>query len=97
MNPIEQLRADLASRLPSATFRMDPPDEPSGPWFLDIQDRGRCVVVEWRPERGFGLSVVATSSIWDGYGDMPDETCIHISEALGIAMRRIRGDAGVPA
>jgi DNA-binding XRE family transcriptional regulator len=71
MNPIEQLREELAGRFPGLPLELDAPAEAGGPWFLDVR-RGAGlapVVVEWRPDRGFGVS----TPDGEDYGAGPDE------------------------
>ncbi len=71
MNQLQRLRDDLAKRFPGLPAEIDEPADPGGSWFLDVK-RGADippVVVEWRPDRGFGVS---TPSEGD-YGCGPDE------------------------
>ena len=59
MNQVERLRDDLTRRFPILTVSLDAPaDESRGSWFLDVQRDADLppIVVEWRPDRGFGVS-----------------------------------------
>ena len=58
MNPIETLRADLERQLPITSLEIDAPALARGVWHLDIRPVApqRWVVVEWRHDRGFGVS-----------------------------------------
>lgn len=58
MNQIERLRDDLKRRFPDLSMEIDAPlDEERGSWHLDIWREGaRMINVEWRPDRGFGVS-----------------------------------------
>ena len=71
MNQIERLRDDLARRFPGLAMEIDAPEVDGGPWFLDVRCDGDTspVVVEWRPDRGFGVSTPGA----DDYGSGPDE------------------------
>lgn len=69
MNPIQSLEQQVRQRFPQAHTVLDPSGEAAGPWFLDIELDGHPVTVEWRPERGFGI----TSNVAAGYGEGPDE------------------------
>ncbi len=71
MNQVERLRDDLVKRFPDLTIAIDEPADVQGSWFLDVRrdDGARPVVVEWRPDRGFGVSTPAA----DDYGSGPDE------------------------
>lgn len=69
MNALEQLRERLAVRFPDATLAIDPSETETGSWFLDAALQGHVVVVEWRPDRGFGIATPSR----DDYGAKPDE------------------------
>jgi hypothetical protein len=72
MNQIEQLLVELLKRFPALTIEMNPPvDRERGTWHLDIErgDGRSPVIVEWRPDRGFGVSTPAD----DDYGIGPDK------------------------
>jgi DNA-binding XRE family transcriptional regulator len=71
MNQIEKLRDDLTKRFPDLPVEIDAPADNRGPWFLDIRPTGNAlpIVVEWRPDRGFGVSTAGA----DDYGAGPDE------------------------
>ena len=86
MNQIEQLREDLIGRFPNHVMTIDPSDNPRGNWFLDIE-RGNAspVVVEWRPERGFGISTAKV----DHFGLGPDEIYTDTKSAYDRVVRLI--------
>lgn len=79
MNPIERLRDDLARRFPSIAAEIDPPADEEGLWQLDVRpgEGAPWVVVEWRPDLGFGVSTPGE----DDYGTKPDETYQNIKSA----------------
>jgi DNA-binding XRE family transcriptional regulator len=71
MIAIEKLYEDLVKRFPSLVIKLDPSGTVTGSWFLDVYREGDLypVNVEWRPDRGFG---VTTPAPWD-YGTGVDE------------------------
>lgn len=71
MNQIEKLRDDLMKRFPDIPIEIDAPADDRGPWFLNMERAGGvpAVVVEWRPDRGFGVSTPGA----DDFGMGPDE------------------------
>jgi hypothetical protein len=71
MEPIEGLRDDLAGRFPGLAMEIDPPAAGAGSWQLDVRPGGESpwIVVEWRPDLGFGISTPGA----DDYGTKPDE------------------------
>lgn len=82
MNEIECLRDLLADRFPTASVSLDPPDVPTGNWWLDVELDGHHVVVEFRPGKGFGISTPTA----DDYGVGPDE----IYERATTAYERVK-------
>lgn len=69
MNEVERLKESLAARFPTACLTIDRPKIESGGWFLDATLQGHLVVVEWRADRGFGISTPSE----DDFGAKPDE------------------------
>ena len=81
MNQIERLRDDLVRRFPELSADIDAPTDERGSWFLDVRRAGEGlspVVVEWRPDRGFGVSTPRD----DDYGAGPDEVYTNVKAAL---------------
>ena len=72
MNQVERLRDDLRRRFPALAMEISPPaDRDRGIWDLEIR-RGtdlRPIIVEWRSDRGFGVSTPEESD----YGVGVDE------------------------
>jgi DNA-binding transcriptional regulator YiaG len=81
MNDLEQLRDRLANRFPNASLAIDAPDVDTATWFLDAELQGHLVVVQWRVDRGFGISTPAR----DDFGAKPHE----LYESLEAAYDRV--------
>jgi DNA-binding XRE family transcriptional regulator len=73
MNQIEKLRDDLGRRFPQLTLTIDAPGDPQrGTWHLDVERPGALpLVVEWRPDRGFGVSAIDDDD--PAFGAGPEE------------------------
>ncbi len=71
INLIERIQDELTGRFPKLRIEIDPSETETGSWFLDVFREGGLdpVNVEWRPDRGFG---VTTPAPWD-YGTGVDE------------------------
>jgi DNA-binding XRE family transcriptional regulator len=69
MTPIEQLQKRVEQRFGDAQCELDVPAAPEGRWFLDVSLGEQVLVVEWRPDRGFGIS----TPVNDAFGAGPDE------------------------
>ena len=82
MNAIEKLEKQIGERFPNATLAIDRPAHARGRWFLDVSLRDHAVVVEWRPDKGFGISTPSG----DSYGEGPDE----VFPDADAAWRRVR-------
>lgn len=82
MNQIERIRDDLLGRFPGLDAEIDPPaDTKGGTWHLDVRREGASpVVVEWRPDRGFGVSTAEDDD--PAYGIGPDEVYPNAGAAL---------------
>jgi transcriptional regulator with XRE-family HTH domain len=87
MNQIERLRDELTRRFPGLVVEFDAPADASGPWFLDVRrDAGASpVVIEWRPDRGFGVSTPGA----DDYGTGPDEVYTNAKATFDRVVRLI--------
>jgi DNA-binding XRE family transcriptional regulator len=82
VNQIERLQADLARRFPDLETELDAPIKATSPWFLDVlRESLPRVVIEWRPDRGFGVSTPGP----EDYGMGPDE----VYPNLGAAFDRV--------
>jgi hypothetical protein len=62
MTDLERLVDALRASSPDLHLTLDWSGEPGVPGWLDITEHGRFVAVEWRPRRGFGVSLVETSN-----------------------------------
>lgn len=80
LNQIQRLRRDLLERLPDLVADIDEPADERGSWFLDLRREGRAnsIVVEWRPDRGFGVSTLTSGD----YGSGPDEVYPNVRAAF---------------
>lgn len=87
MNQIAKLRDHLRNRFPDILMEVDAPADDSGRWFLDIRSTGNAgsIVVEWRPDRGFGVSTPGG----DDYGTGPDEVYTNIKDTFDRVVRLI--------
>lgn len=97
MNRLEKLRDDLIRRFPDLSAEIDAPAEESGPAFLDLRRDGDVlplVVVEWRPDRGFGVSAVGANG--NGYGIGPDHVYDRPDEAFNQIVRMVLRECAVP-
>jgi hypothetical protein len=56
MNEIEIIEQDLRNRLPGATITIDAPSDPAGTWYVDVKDLHQALTIQWRRDRGFGVS-----------------------------------------
>ncbi|SIN79299.1 Helix-turn-helix domain-containing protein [Singulisphaera sp. GP187] len=95
MNQIERIHDELAKRFPNLPINLDEPANEKGPWFLFAQ-RGEGLphlAIEWRPDRGFGVSTPGD----DEFGMGPDEVYSNAREATDRAVELIEtGGRSVP-
>ena len=87
MNQVERLRDDLLNRFPGLSAEIDEPADHQGSWFLDVGREGGApsIVVEWRPDRGFGVSTPCE----DDYGTGPDEVYPNMETAFDRVVRLV--------
>lgn len=77
MNDLQKLCVAIAAGVPEATIAIDAPLAPNGAWWADIVCRAQRAIVEWKPDRGFGVS-----SDVAGYGEGADTVTSSASQAL---------------
>ncbi len=70
MNDIETLKKRLESTMSDASFSMDPGEQPGSSWFLDCRRGTRFIVIEWRPEWGFGLHANLVPDVDENFSDV---------------------------
>ncbi len=70
MNEIEKVEAHLAKAHPEAKVELTPPARSDGVWWLDIDLRGKRLVIEWNSSTGFGV----TTPDSDSFGERADES-----------------------
>lgn len=94
MNGIQTLIELLRAQDPGLELELDRPENPQAPWWLNIKRRDQWVVVEWRPARGFGVSLMERGNPLSGLFSGPDEVfedveaaAHHVLELLGIEER----------
>ena len=68
MNDIEIIEYDLRNRFPGATVTIDAPTDPAGSWYVDVRDNHQALTIQWRRDRGFGVSAASGE-----YGEGPEE------------------------
>jgi len=85
MHEVERLHADLTRRFPGVGIEIDPAETETGSWFVTLPRAAGLapVVIEWRPDRGFGLSTPGP----DDYGSGVDEALPDAKAAYDSAVR----------
>ncbi|MEZ5944354.1 MAG: helix-turn-helix transcriptional regulator [Planctomycetaceae bacterium] len=74
MSPLEQIKEALSSNFPDIEIVVRKADDPNGMQFLNVYSDNLEVSVEWKPDRGFGLSSFRSDAHdLDGAYDAPDE------------------------
>lgn len=72
MNEIERIKDGIVKEVPTVTSHIDIPAGQGKSYWLDVSHRDRFVVVEWKPNRGFGVSDISSPENV-GFGDGVDE------------------------
>ena len=74
MSPIDEIKAALTTEFPEAEIVVRKADDPKGMQFLNVFADDLEVAVEWKSDRGFGLSCFRSGAdALDGAYDTPDE------------------------
>ncbi len=74
MSPIDEIKDALAAEFPEAEIVVRKADDPKGIQFLNVFADDLEIAVEWKTDRGFGLSCFRSDSdALDGAFDTPDE------------------------
>jgi len=79
MNAIQELEQQVKGIFPEATTRIDEGEEETSPWWLDITLEHKRLTVEWRPGRGFGVTLVTAET---AYGEGPEHVVQTVDEAI---------------
>ncbi len=96
MSEIDVLVDLLRAALPNVELSLDLPTEPGSPAWLDVERQGRVVSVEWRPRRGFGISLLETSGDpRAGLFEGPDEILLNPYAARDCILSLLGADASV--
>lgn len=78
VNAIEELQREIENRLEDARISVDAPDTPNGTWWVDVEHEGKTASVEFRHDKGFGVS----GPRGGGYGEGPDIVVTDASTAV---------------
>jgi DNA-binding transcriptional regulator YiaG len=73
ITPIEQLAEKLRTRFPQGRSELDPTAKKGGTWYLDVDESGHGVHVQWKPRAGSRGGFGITSATEIGYGEGADE------------------------
>jgi len=74
MSPIDEIREALAAEFPETEIVVRKADDPQGFHFLNVFADDLEVAVEWKPDRGFGLSCFRSDAdVLEGAFETPDE------------------------
>jgi hypothetical protein len=88
LNDIEVLECDLRSHFPDAQVEIDAPSDSAGTWYVDVRRDRHALTIQWRPDRGFGLSAKPGA-----YGEGADEVYSTIAQVEN----RVADLLGIPA
>jgi hypothetical protein len=88
MNELQTLYIVLRQELPDANLRSEAPVTENRANWLDIEYLGKWVTVEWRPEQGFGVSLLETPKEHplDGLFYGPDHIVTDWADAKGLIL-----------
>jgi hypothetical protein len=75
---IASVAENLKKRLPGCTIKIDEPLAKSGLWHLDVSRGENAVVLQWSPQKGFGVSADPNP----GFGEGPHEVYEEAKQAL---------------
>jgi hypothetical protein len=76
-NDLERLRDRMQERFPELSHKLLKPRTQTGSWWLDAVLKGYSLTIEWRPDKGFGLSTPSDGDSFLG----PDEVYRDVDSA----------------
>lgn len=76
LNPIEKIESSILNRFSTAETALDSPENGNGSWFLDVDLNAYSLIIEWHPQKGFGI----TSNSEIEYGEGVDEVYDNLAE-----------------
>lgn len=68
MKFIDDFKYAIQDAFPSATVTIDAPDRDDGLWFIDVTIEKKFIVLQWKHNKHFGLSITSDFSC------QPEET-----------------------
>lgn len=78
LNQLLELRRFLKKHRPDISTRLNPPAQPGGFFFLDVELDGEACEVEWRPGVGLGICYRPGEAL---YGQGADDVVASAKEA----------------
>lgn len=88
MNEIERIKDEVLKEIPTATTHIDVPAGQGKSYWLDVSHCDRFIVVEWKPNRGFGVSDISLSDV--GFGDRADEIFYSVEDTVKRVVELLR-------
>ena len=84
-NIIKNILASLKRRLPGARIHVDEPLAKTGIWHVDVSRGEHAVVLQWSPQKGFGISADPTPA----FGEGPHEVYDNLEKAVDRAVHLV--------
>jgi len=84
MNDFETLVTKIKERFPSAKIKTDQPEDPQGTYWLDVENCGKSLTLDWSLKKGFGFYVGNY-----GYGQRPTVLIAGVENAVEVTLQRI--------
>lgn len=78
MEYIDLVVSTIEERVPGLIVKVDLSDNPQGPHWIDVTNGASGAAIEWRKDKGFGISSLPS----EGFGDGPDEIYSSIDELV---------------
>lgn len=100
--PIIELENAVREAFPCARVHRDPPVRDGGFDSLDLRNGDRHVFVEWRPQLGFGISLLTGEEAFDDGADRVATGLAEAAEVVFFLLHRVRAlpkdnsDPGAP-
>ncbi len=94
MNDAQQLADFIKKTFAVDKLEIESPDNPSGSWWIHAWSKEKFVEIEWRPNLGFGISLILNGDFESAMFGGPDNVFPDLDAAQNYVTQLLISDLG---